>query len=120
MDCLRKKDGLLPSFFAPTRCMSAAALSAAVDTTKLIGDHTHSQAEPTKKKDAPKTPAALRERGSGGEGLLSEKPPLPQNLQHLPRNLQFRKKKGTMELFIWHHLFQTVDEEVLQWSSTCS
>ena len=52
--------------------------------------------------------------------LLSEKPPLPQNLQHLPRNLQFQEKKGTMELFIWHHLFQTVDEEVLQWSSTCS
>ena len=68
MDCLRKKGGLLPSFFVPTRCMSAAALSAAVDTTKLIGDHTHSQAEPTKKKDAPKTPAALRERGAGGEG----------------------------------------------------
>ena len=68
MDCLRKKDGLLPSFFVPTRCMSAAALSAAVDTTKLIGDHTHSQAEPTKKKGVPQTPAALRERGSGGEG----------------------------------------------------
>ena len=63
-----KKDGLLPPFFVPSRCMSAAALSAAVDTTKLIGDHTHSQAEPTKKKDAPKTPAALRERGAGGEG----------------------------------------------------
>ena len=84
MDCLRKKDGLLPSFFVPTRCMSAAALSAAVDTTKLIGDHTHSQAEPTKKKGVPQTPAALRERGSGGEGLLSEKPPLPQNLQPPP------------------------------------
>ena len=85
MDCLRKKDGLLPSFFVPTRYMSAAALSAAVDTTKLIGDHAHSQAEPTKKKGVPQTPAALRERGSGGEGLLSEKPPLPR-ICNLPRS----------------------------------
>ena len=78
MDCLRKKDGLLPSFFVPIRCMSAAALSAAVDATKLIGDHTHSQAEPTKKKAYP--PNASRssgERGLGGEALLSEKRPLP-------------------------------------------
>ena len=54
-----------------------AALSAAVTITKHIGDAPNSQAEPTKKKGATQTPAALRERGSGGEALLSEKRPLP-------------------------------------------
>ena len=59
----------------------AAALSAAVTTTKHIGGTPNLQAEPTKKKGAPQTPVALRERGSGGEALLSEKRPLPQNLR---------------------------------------
>ena len=58
----------------------AAALSAAVTTPKLIGDRPNSQAEPTSQKSPTRTPAALRERGSGGEALLSEKRPLPQNL----------------------------------------
>ena len=58
----------------------AAALSAAVTITKPIGDELHLQAESPKKKGGPQTPAALRERGSGGEALLSEKRPLPQNL----------------------------------------
>ena len=85
MDCLRKKDGLLPSFFVPTRCMSAAALSAAVDTTKLIGDHTHSQAKPTKKKGVPQTPAALRE-GVRGRGF-SQRSRLPRTPRRpLPRS----------------------------------
>ena len=43
----------------------------------------HSQAEPSKRKGATQTPTALRERGSGGEALLSEKRPLPQNLPHV-------------------------------------
>ncbi len=62
------------------RWQVAAALSAAATTTKPIGDIPHAQAEPSQKKQPPQTPAALRERGSGGEALLSEKRPLPQNL----------------------------------------
>ena len=62
------------------RWQVAAALSAAVTITQFIGDALNFQAEPTKKKDSSRTPAALRERGSGGEALLSEKRPLPQNL----------------------------------------
>ena len=46
--------------------------------------HATSQAEPPMQKHPRQTPAALRERGSGGEALLSEKRPLPQNL---PRSL---------------------------------
>ena len=61
---------------------SAAALSAAVDTTKLIRDNPTSQAEPPLKKHPRQTPTALRERGSGGEALFSEKRPLPLNLAH--------------------------------------
>ena len=65
--------------FRPPRRKVAAALSAAVTTTKFIGDAPTSQAEPSKGKGATQTPTALRERGSGGEALLSEKRPLPQN-----------------------------------------
>ena len=58
----------------PHAAMGAAALSAAVTSTKPIGEQPHSQAEPTKKKDAPQTPAAprafffrsLRRNGRGG------------------------------------------------------
>ncbi len=49
------------------------------DQPKPIGDRPHSQAEPTMQKSTRQTPAALRERGSGGEALLSEKRPLPQS-----------------------------------------
>ena len=66
--------------FVPHAAKVAAALSAAVTITPPIGEHSHSQAEPIKKKGANQAPAALRERGSGGEALLSEKRPLPQNL----------------------------------------
>ena len=65
------------------RWQVAAALSAAVTTTKLQGTAPNSQAEPTKKKARP--PNASRssgERGLGGEGLLSEKPPLPPESPH--------------------------------------
>ena len=75
-----------------SRKQVAAALSAAVTSTKLIGDAPNSQAEPTKKKDSSRTPAALRERGSGGEALLSEKRPLPQNLPTV--NLFGREREG--------------------------
>ena len=64
------------------RWQVAAALSAAVTTTKPIGDAPTSQAEPTMQKQPRQTPAALREKGSGEEGLLSEKPPPPQNPPH--------------------------------------
>ncbi len=49
------------------------------DHNQAAGNRAHSQAEPIMKKGTSQTPAALRERGSGGEGLLSEKPPLPQS-----------------------------------------
>ena len=42
------------------------------------------QGEPSKENRPTGTPAALRERGSGGEALLSEKRPLPQNLPEIP------------------------------------
>ena len=61
-----------------------AALSAAVDFTKLIGDAPTIQAEPPMQKQPIQTPATLRERGSGGEALLLEKRPLP---QRLPQNV---------------------------------
>ena len=70
----------LISSIDPKRWQVAAALSAAVTTTKPIGETPTSQAEPSKRKGAPRTPSALRERGSGGEALLSEKRPLPQSL----------------------------------------
>ena len=102
--------------FVPPRWQGAAALSAAVTTTKHTGDRPPSQAEPTPKSQPTQSPTALRERGAGGEGkdshsrqwrlsmavflnrnkrplaapievaeLLSEKPPLSQNLP-LPRS----------------------------------
>ena len=67
-----------PAIHFSQRRMSAAALSAAVDSAKLIEATSNSQAEPSKQKRTP--PNANRssgERGLGGEGLLSEKPPLP-------------------------------------------
>ena len=71
--------------FRPPRRKVAAALSAAVTTTKPIRNASTSQAEPSKRKGATQAPPALRERGSGGEALLSEKRPLPQRLP-LPRS----------------------------------
>ena len=74
---------LLIAWYRGNSWQVAAALSAAVTTTKPIGDAPTFQAELTQKKGAIQTPAALRERGSGGEALLSEKRPLPQNLPAL-------------------------------------
>ena len=58
----------------------AAALSAAVTSTKSIGDEPHSHGRSTPKERTSLFPATLRERGSGGEALLLEKRPLPQRL----------------------------------------
>ena len=67
-----------PAIQFPQRCMSAAALSAAVDSAKPIGEEPHAQAEPSKqKRPNPSASRSSGERGLGGEGLLSEKPPLP-------------------------------------------
>ncbi len=53
----------------PTRRMSAAALSAAVDSNQFIGDAPHSQAEPSlKKRTPPNASRSSGERGLGGEG----------------------------------------------------
>ena len=58
----------------PSRRMSAAALSAAVDSPKSIRNTPNSQAEPSKPKRS--NPNASRSSGgSAREGLLSEKPP---------------------------------------------
>ena len=61
----------------PPRCMSAAALSAAVDSYNWQGTTptSHGCASPQEKPSL--FPATLRERGSGGEALLLEKRPLP-------------------------------------------
>ena len=61
----------------------AAALSAAVTITNQQETASTFQAEPSQQKPPTQTPAALREKGSGEEGLLSEKPPPPQNLPHV-------------------------------------
>ena len=77
----------------PPSCRKvAAALSAAVTITKQQGTAPTPQAESTMQKSTRQTPAALREKGSGEEGLLSEKPPPPQNLPH--RNLFGREREG--------------------------
>ena len=49
------------------------------DHNQVYRRHAHLQAEPSPKNRARQTPAALRERGSGGEALLSEKRPLPRS-----------------------------------------
>ena len=69
--------GIALTLYGIQRWQVAAALSAAVTITKPQETAPNAQAEPTKKKHTRQTPAALRERGSGGEALLSEKRPLP-------------------------------------------
>ena len=76
----------LLSLVVAQRWQVAAALSAAVTTTNSQETAPTSQAEPSQQKHPTQTPAALREKGSGEEGLLSEKPPPPQNL--LPPSFQ--------------------------------
>ena len=98
----------------------AAALSAAVTSSKPIGDAPNSQAEPSQKKSTP--PNANRssgERGLGGEALLSEKRPLPPASPY-PRLFRREREGGgfstekpppsqslivplAMPLFAWYH-----------------
>ena len=67
--------------FGSQRCTVAAALSAAVTTTKPLSeiDRTRMGAQRQKEKTS-LFPATLRERGSGGEALLFEKRPLPEGV----------------------------------------
>ena len=62
-----------PAIHFSQRRMSAAALSAAVDSAKLIEATSNSQAEPTKQNHTSPTPAALRERGVWGERRFSQR-----------------------------------------------
>ena len=70
----------------------AAALSAAVTTTpkQKTAPTSHGHASPKERTSL--FPAALREKGSGEEGLLSEKPPPPQNSP--PNRLFGREREG--------------------------
>ena len=65
---------------APKRWQVAAALSAAVTTTPKQGTASNSHRRTSREEKTSLFPAALRERGSGGEALLLEKRPLPQRL----------------------------------------
>ena len=60
--------------FSSPRRMSAAALSAAVDSRQPIEDRTHSQAEPTTKKPTPPPPPPTR-GGARGRGYPPKRPP---------------------------------------------
>ena len=82
-----------PAAFFPSHpaAMVAAALSAAVTSTKPIGEQPHSQAEPTKKKDVPQTPAALRE-GARGRGF-SQRSRLPRS-SPTPRFFEREREGG--------------------------
>ena len=67
----------------PNAVKVAAALSAAVTTTKQQENAPISQAEPPMQKHAIQTPAALRERGVWGERRFSQRSGLsPQNLPY--------------------------------------
>ena len=70
----------LISSIEPKRWQVAAALSAAVTTTKQQETALTFRRNQLRRNVPPQAPAALRERGSGGEVLFSEKRPLPQNL----------------------------------------
>ena len=82
--------------FVPHATKVAAALSAAVTTTKPNGDRT--QLTGGTKLEEPHPPNASRssgERGLGGEALLSEKRPLPPGSpSHLSPKYNRKTKKG--------------------------
>ena len=63
----------------------AAALSAAVTTTRPIGDTPNSQAEPTPQKHTRQTPAALRKRGGWGRGASLREAASPPETPRPPR-----------------------------------
>ncbi len=81
------------SFHVPAYRTSAAALSAAADSTKLIRKRPHSQAEPTKKKSSPQAPAALRKRGVWGEAASLREAPPPESPPPSP-HLSGREREG--------------------------
>ena len=67
-----------PAIQFPKHRMSAAALSAAVDSTKSIGEELHSLGgTPYAEATNSNASRSSGERGLGGEALLSEKRPLP-------------------------------------------
>ena len=68
--------------FVPKHRKVAAALSAAVTITPKQENAPAYHGRTSQKESASLFPAALRERGSGGEALLSEKRPLPQRSSH--------------------------------------
>ena len=74
--------------FVPKRRKVAAALSAAVTITPKQENAPVYHGRTSQKESASLFPAALRERGSGGEALLSEKRPLPPNLLTPPSPLR--------------------------------
>ena len=73
---------------SPTPRTVAAALSAAVTTTKQQETAPQLTAAYCMEEKPTRTAAALREKGSGEEGLLSEKPPPPQNLRLFPSSFR--------------------------------
>ena len=73
-------------FRLPCAAMVAAALSAAVTTTKPQGIAPTSHGRTSREKKSSLFPATLRERGSGGEVLLLEKQSLPRSS---PRNFLY-------------------------------
>ena len=74
----------LISLYDPQRRQGAAALSAAVTTTKPQGIAPTSHGRTSREEKSSLFPATLRERGSGGEVLLLEKQPLPRSLPTYP------------------------------------
>ena len=89
----------LISLYDPQRRQGAAALSAAVTTTKPQGIAPTSHGRTSREKKSSLFPATLRERGSGGEVLLLEKQPLPRSLPtHPPATLRERGPGGEVLL----------------------
>ena len=82
----------LIGLYQTKRWQVAAALSAAVTTTPRQENAPTSHGRASSKEKSSLFPATLRERGSGGEALLLEKRPLPQNL--LPQHLFGREREG--------------------------
>ena len=74
----------LISLYDPQRRQVAAALSAAVTTTKPQGIAPISHGRTSWEEKSSLFPATLRERGPGGEVLLLEKQPLPRSLPTYP------------------------------------
>ena len=84
-------------FVSPCR-MVAAALSAAVTTTKQQEPAPNSQAESTPKNRASQTPAALRE-GARGRGF-SQRSRLPRNTPPSLHKLMVNGADGGLEVFV--------------------